>query len=87
MLLKWSKKYLPIRIASALLASFFLAILSEKLGNISIAFVLLASFEDPIRLKCFFHLTGLTKYTGKLRAEHMPLITPNEQLHKLTRTG
>ena len=47
-------------IASALLLSFFLDNLLEILGNISITLVLLASFSELIKLKCFFHFAGLT---------------------------
>ena len=64
--------------ASALFESFFLANFGDIVGYISITFVLLASLTDPIKLKCFFHFAGLTKYIGKLNAAHIPLIIPKD---------
>ena len=38
--------------------------------------VLLASLEELINSKYFFHFDGLTKKIGKLKAAHTPLIAP-----------
>ncbi len=40
--------------------------------------VLLASFSELSKLKCFFHLTGLTKITGNFNAAQTPFITPKD---------
>ena len=40
------------------------------------AFVLLASLEELINSKCFFHFEGRTKKIGRFKAAHIPLIAP-----------
>ena len=44
------------------------------MGYISIAFVLLESFDELINSKCFFHFEGLTKKIGNPKAAHIHLL-------------
>ena len=59
---------------NGILLFYLVLIISFKLTNDK----LLASLLVLIKLKYFFHLVGLTKYMGMLKAEQMPLMTPKD---------
>ena len=57
--------------------AYFKALDLNNDGYISMTLVRLASFEEFINSKCFFHFEGLTKKIGNFRVALIPLIAPN----------